>query len=61
MWLRIVGAVVGVFIGFFLFIVLDGAADVLPGWTGWVQEEAGLWAAAIVTLAVAWWRLGRAG
>lgn len=60
-WLRIVGAVVGLFIGFVLFILLDGVADVLPDSTGWVQEEAGLWAAAIATLAVAWWRRGRAG
>jgi hypothetical protein len=55
-WLRVVGAVVGVLLGFVLFTVMDGAADLLPDSTGWVQEEAGLWVAALVTLAVAWWQ-----
>ena len=55
-WLRIVAAVVGVVLGLLLFLVLDGAADLLPDSTGWVHEEAGLWAVALVTLAVAWWQ-----
>lgn len=59
-WLRVVAAVVGVVLGFALFSALDGAADGLPKSTGWVREEAGLWAAALVTLAVAWWQRRRA-
>lgn len=58
-WLRILGAVAGVVVGFALFMALDGAADVLPESTGWVHEEAGLWAVALVTLAVAWWQRRR--
>ena len=54
-WIRILAGVGGVLLGFVLFSVLDGAADLLPDSAGWVQEEAGLWAAALVTLAVAWW------
>ena len=53
-WLRIVTAVGGVAIGLVVVMILDGAADVLPDSTGWVKEEAGLWAAAVVTLAAAW-------
>ena len=55
-WVRVVAAVAGVVVGFALFTALDGAADVLPDSTGWVHEEAGLWAVALVTLAVAWQR-----
>jgi hypothetical protein len=40
-------------------LVLDGAADVLPESAGWVKEEVGLWAAALLTLAVAWWQRRR--
>jgi hypothetical protein len=40
-------------------MLLDGAADVLPESAGWVKEEAGLWAAALVTLAVSWWQRRR--
>ena len=58
-WLRVTAAAVGVVLGFALFIALDGAADVLPESTGWVHEEAGLWAVALVTLAVAWWQRRR--
>ena len=53
-WLRIVAAVAGVFLGFALFMILDGAADTLPDAAGWVREEAGLWAVALVTIALAW-------
>ena len=53
-WLRIITAAAGVVVGLVLFLALDGAADVLPESTGWVHEEAGLWAVALVTLAVAW-------
>ena len=35
-------------------MVLDSLADGLPSHTGWVKEEAGLWAAAMITLGVAW-------
>ena len=59
-WLRIVASVLGVVLGFVLFATLDSAADVLPESAGWVREEAGLWAAALVTLAVAWWQRPRA-
>jgi hypothetical protein len=59
-WLRIVAGLVGVVIGLVVVLVLDGAADVLPKSTGWVKEEAGLWTAAIVTLAVAWIQRRRA-
>jgi hypothetical protein len=58
-WLRALAGVAGVLLGFALFMVLDGAADVLPGSAGWVREEAGLWAVALVTLAVAWWQRRR--
>jgi hypothetical protein len=58
-WLRVAGGVGGVVLGFVLFALLDGAADALPDWSGWVQEEAGLWAVALVTLAVAWWQRRR--
>jgi hypothetical protein len=60
LWVRVAAAVGAVVVGFVLFLALDGAADVLPDSTGWVQEEAGLWAAAAVTLGVAWWQRGRA-
>ena len=53
-WVQALAGVGGAFLGFVLFLVLDGAADVLPSSTGWVHEEAGLWAVAFVTLAVAW-------
>ena len=53
-WLRVLAAGAGVVLGFVLFALLDSAADVLPDSTGWVHEEAGLWAVALVTLAVAW-------
>ena len=59
-WLRVITAAAGVVVGFVLFLALDGAADVLPESTGWVHEEAGLWAVALVTLAVAWWQRRRA-
>lgn len=55
-WLRVVAAAVGVVLGFALFSALDGAADLLPKSIGWVREEAGLWAVALVTLALAWWQ-----
>jgi len=42
-----------------LFLALDGAADTLPSSAGWVREEVGLWAAALVTLALAWWQRRR--
>ena len=58
-WLRVVAAVAGLVVGLIVFLVLDGAADGLPDSAGWVQEEAGLWAAALVTIAVAWARLHR--
>ena len=53
-WLRIVASIAGVGLGFVLFMALDSAADALPDSIGWVQEEAGLWAVALVTLALAW-------
>ena len=53
--LRILAGVAGVVLGLAIFSLLDGAADLLPDSAGWVQEEAGLWAAAVVTLLVAWW------
>ena len=58
-WLRVIAAAVGVVLGFALFTALDGAADLLPDSTGWFHEEAGLWAVALVTLAVAWWQRQR--
>ena len=59
-WLRAGAAVVGVVVGLVVVLVLDGAADVLPDSAGWVKEEAGLWAAALVTLALTWWQRRRA-
>jgi hypothetical protein len=56
MWLRVLAGAGGVVVGLALFVLLDGAADLLPDSAGWVQEEAGLWAVALVTLAVAWWQ-----
>jgi hypothetical protein len=58
-WLRVIAAAGGVVLGFVLFSALDAAADLLPESTGWVHEEAGLWAVALVTLAVAWWQSQR--
>jgi hypothetical protein len=58
-WLRIIAGAGGIVLGVALFLALDGAADVLPDSAGWVQEEAGLWAVALVTLAVAWWQRRR--
>ena len=58
-WVRVIAAVAGLLVGFVVFIVLDGAADLLPDSVGWVEEEAGLWAAAVVTLAFAWASLHR--
>ena len=58
-WLRIVAAVAGVVVGLALFMALDGAADWLPESAGWVREEAGLWAVALLTLALAWWQRRR--
>ena len=60
-WLRIVAAVIGVVLGLALFMLLDGSADALPQSAGWVREEAGLWAVALVTLAAAWWQHRRSG
>lgn len=60
-WLRIGAAAVGVVLGFALFMALDSSADVLPQAAGWVREEAGLWAVALVTLAAAWWQRLRCG
>jgi hypothetical protein len=61
MWLRVVAVMVGGVLGLALVSTLDGAADLLPESAGWVEEEAGLWAAAVITLAVAWWQRGRLG
>jgi hypothetical protein len=58
-WLRVAAAMLGGALGLALVLILDGAADVLPESAGWVEEEAGLWAAAVVTLAVARWQRGR--
>ena len=58
--LRVIAAAGGVVLGFALFSALDAAADLLPESTGWVHEEAGLWAVALVTLAVACWQRQRA-
>ena len=58
-WLRICAAVGGVIVGLALFMGLHGAADALPDSAGWVREEAGLWAVALVTLAAAWWQRRR--
>jgi hypothetical protein len=60
-WLRILAAAVGVVLGLALFLALDGGADSLPDSAGWVREEAGLWAVAVVTLACAWWQRRRLG
>jgi membrane associated rhomboid family serine protease len=51
---RVAAAVGGAVAGFALMILLDSLAAVLPSSTGWVEEEAGLWAAALITLGVAW-------
>ena len=59
LWLRILGAVAAVVVGFALFMALDSAADVLSDSAGWVREEAGLWAVALVTLSAAWWQRRR--
>jgi hypothetical protein len=59
-WLRVIAGFGGVLLGFALFTLLDGAADVLPESAGWVREEAGLWAAALATLALSWWQRRRA-
>ena len=61
LWLRIVAAVAGVVLGLALFMVLDSSADALPESAGWVREEAGLWAVALVTLGAAWWLRNRSG
>jgi hypothetical protein len=58
-WLRVLAGAGGVVVGLALFMVLDGAADLLPDSAGWVHEEAGLWAVALVTLVVAWWQRRR--
>ena len=51
---RVAAAVGGVVAGVALVMVLDSLADGLPSSAGWVKEEAGLWAAALITLGVAW-------
>ena len=60
-WARAIAGVGGAVLGFALFLALDGAADTLPSSAGWVREEVGLWAAALVTLALAWWQRRRPG
>ena len=51
---RVAAAVGGAVAGVAIVMVLDSLADGLPSSTGWVKEEAGLWAAALITLGVAW-------
>ena len=58
-WWRAIGGVGGAFLGIALFLALDGAADMLPSSAGWVRDEVGLWAAALMTLAVSWWERRR--
>ena len=43
-------------VGVAVALACDAIADaVLPSSTGWVEEEAGLWLSAAVTVAAVWW------
>lgn len=55
---KVIGAVVGVVIGFGLSMLASVvAAAVIPDSAGWVQAEAGLWFSALLALGVtAYWR-----
>ncbi|MFK5634848.1 hypothetical protein [Ornithinimicrobium sp. LYQ103] len=58
---RVIGALLGVMIGFALSILASSvAAAVVPDSAGWVQAEAGLWFSALLALAVTTlWRARR--
>lgn len=59
---KIIGAVVGVMIGFALSMLASVVATaVIPDSAGWVQAEAGLWFSALLALTVTvYWRTRRA-
>ena len=51
---KVVGGVLGLLIGIAFFLAVENAVGaVVPESAGWVQEEAGLWVIAIVTLIAA--------
>ncbi|MGA8048048.1 MAG: hypothetical protein WCA30_17460 [Dermatophilaceae bacterium] len=55
---KVVGAVVGVLVGFALSMLASVAATaIIPDSAGWVQAEAGLWFSALLALGVTvYWR-----
>ena len=55
---KIIGAVVGVLVGFALSMLASVAATaIIPDSAGWVQAEAGLWFSALLALGVTtYWR-----
>lgn len=59
--LMVIGAVVGILIGFALTMLASVVADsVIPDSAGWVQAEAGLWFSALLALgATTFWRSRR--
>lgn len=58
---KIIGAVVGVLVGFALSMLASVAATaIIPDSAGWVQAEAGLWFSALLALGVTvYWRSRR--
>jgi hypothetical protein len=58
---RVIGAMVGVLVGFALSMLASVAATaIIPDSAGWVQAEAGLWFSALLALGVAvYWRTRR--
>ena len=51
--LRVVGALGGVAVGLLVLVLVDAAVGaVVPASAGWVQEEAGLWAASVLAAAI---------
>jgi hypothetical protein len=59
---KIAGGVVGIVVGVGLAMASDTIAGlVVPDSAGWVQEEAGLWVAAVVAVAVTWFWYRRRG
>lgn len=61
LWMRAVSAAVVTILALLLFTLADWASgELLPASAGWVNEEAGLWAAAFVLVAISWFALRRA-
>jgi hypothetical protein len=55
---NLLGGLAGVFAGVAISLLADSVAGAVATSDHWVWEEAGLWAAALVTVALVWALLG---